>query len=44
MTCPHHLADGPLTCTRTDAHEAGRGCVYVSTSGGRDAHWASSGE
>lgn len=29
--CDHRLADGPLTCTRTDTHEPGRGCIYQST-------------
>lgn len=36
MTCPHHLFDGPLQCTRTDAHDMGH--VYVSTSGVPDRH------
>jgi hypothetical protein len=31
--CPAHLADGPLVCIRTDAHEPHRGCVFQSTSG-----------
>lgn len=42
--CEHRLADGPLQCTRTDAHEPGRGCIYQSTSGVPDAHTATSKE
>ena len=34
--CEHHLADGPLTCNRPDAHEPGKGCTYTSTSGVAD--------
>lgn len=33
---------GPLRCTREADHDYG--CVFHSTSGGRDAHSASSGE
>ena len=29
MTCTHRLADGPLTCVRTDDHQTGH--VYHST-------------
>lgn len=47
MTCPHHLADGPLVCTRTDRHDpdAPGGHTYISSSAshlddrhGEDSH------
>ena len=31
--CTHHLADGPLTCDRTDPHQPGHGCTYTATAG-----------
>lgn len=32
--CAHHLSGDStgLVCTRTDEHQAGHGCVFVSTS------------
>lgn len=33
MRCDHRLAEGPLVCTRLEAHEPGHGCTYQSTSG-----------
>lgn len=37
--CDHRIADdGPLTCTRNDAHTPGHGCTYESTSAGDDRH------
>lgn len=33
VTCTTRLADGPLVCVRTDAHEPHHGCVYHSGSG-----------